>query len=104
MAKSDQLRFSNHLPCQTLTGLALEHLPQDGSLGRTKRGRKGAEIWRPDDRADRIYFLRRGQVVVMMGDSEGNVIIMQVIERAVRRVMFLLTGEGVAAHYGAGCY
>lgn len=81
MPEDDQLRFSNHLPCQTLTGLALEQLPEDGSLGRRKRYRKGADIWRPDDRADRIYFLRRGQVVVMSGDSEGNEVIMQVIER-----------------------
>ena len=81
MAKNDQLRFSNHLPCLTLTGLALEHLPEDGSLGRTKRYRKGEEIWRPDDRADRIYFLRRGQAVVMTGDSKGNEVIMQVIEK-----------------------
>ena len=81
MAKDYQPRFSDHLPCQTLTGLALEHLPRDGSLGRTKRYCKGAEVWRPDDRADRIYFLRRGQVAVMTGDPEGNEIIMQVIGR-----------------------
>jgi CRP-like cAMP-binding protein len=81
MAKKEQPRFFNHLPCQTLTGLALEQLPADGSLGRTKRYRKGAEMWRPDDRADSIYFLRRGQVAVMSGDSEGNEVIMQVIER-----------------------
>ena len=61
--------------------MALEHLPQDGSLGRPRRYRKGADVWRPDDRADRIYFLRRGQVVVMSGDTEGNEVIMQVIER-----------------------
>jgi CRP-like cAMP-binding protein len=81
MAKNDQPRFSNHLPCQTLTGLTLEHLPEDGSLGRTERYHKGAEIWRPDDRADRVYFLRRGQVAVMTCDPEGNEVIMQVIER-----------------------
>lgn len=81
MSKEDQLRFSNHLPCQALTGFTLEHLSKDGSLGRIKRFRKGADIWRPDDRADRIYFLRRGQVVVMTGNSEGNEVIMQVIEK-----------------------
>lgn len=81
MAKDDSLRFTNHLSCNTLTGLALEHLPQDGSLGRTRRYRKGIDIWRPDDRANRIYFLNRGQVVVMSGDSEGNEVIMQVIEK-----------------------
>ncbi|MDQ3257915.1 MAG: cyclic nucleotide-binding domain-containing protein [Acidobacteriota bacterium] len=50
-------------------------------MGRTRRYRKGTDIWRPDDRADRIYFLNRGQVVEMSGDSEGHEIIMQVIEK-----------------------
>ncbi|MGI8567096.1 MAG: Crp/Fnr family transcriptional regulator [Pyrinomonadaceae bacterium] len=81
MTKNERLRFSNHLPCQNLTGLALERLPEGDSLGRIKRYRKGADIWHPDDRADRIYFLRRGQVMVMSGDSEGNEVIMQVIEK-----------------------
>ncbi|MCA1602561.1 MAG: Crp/Fnr family transcriptional regulator [Acidobacteria bacterium] len=81
MPKDDSLRFTNHVSCNTLTGLSLELLPKDGSLGRTRRYRKGADVWRPDDRANRIYFLKRGQVVVMSGDSEGNEVIMQVIER-----------------------
>lgn len=81
MAKDDSPRFTKHLSCHTLTGLTLEHLPKDGSLGRVRCYRKGTDIWRPDDRADRIYFLRRGQAVVMSGDSEGNEVIMQVIEK-----------------------
>ena len=81
MPKDDHLHFSNHLPCQTLTGLALEQLPEDAAPGRSKRYPKGADIWRPDDRADRIYFLRSGQVTVMSGDSEGDEVIMQVIGR-----------------------
>lgn len=81
MVQDDQLRFSNHISCQNLTGLTLEQLPQDGTLGQLRHLRKGADVWRPDDRADRIFFLRRGQVVVMTGDSEGNEVIMQVIER-----------------------
>ncbi len=82
MTKNDDLHFTNHLPCNVLTGITLEHLPKDGTLGRIKRYRKGADIWRPDDTADRIYFLRGGQVVVMTGDSEGGEIIMQVIEKS----------------------
>ncbi len=81
MANNAPRRFSNHLSCQAMTGLTLEHLPEDGSLGRVRTYRKGADLWRPDDRADRIYFLRRGQIMVMSGDSEGNEVIMQVIEK-----------------------
>lgn len=79
MTEDKTLRFANHLPCQTLTRLTLEQLPRDGSLGRIRRFRKGANIWRPNDAADRIYFLKRGQVVAMTSDSEGNEVIMQVI-------------------------
>jgi len=81
MAQDEVFRFSNHLSCQSLTGLNLERLPQDGTLGQIRHIRKGGDIWRPDDRTDRIFFLRRGQVAVMMGDSEGNEVILQVIER-----------------------
>ena len=81
MAKDNPTRFSTHLPCQTMTGLTLEHLPKGDSLGRVRRYRKGADIWRADDRADRIYFLNRGQVAVMSGDAKGNEVIMQVIEK-----------------------
>lgn len=80
MSENDKSEFSNHLACQTLTGLALEHLPRDGSLGRIRRYRKGEDIWQPDDRADRIYFLKRGQVTVMTSDPEGHEVIMQVIK------------------------
>jgi len=79
MLKSAARRFSNHLACQTLTGLTLEHLPRDGSLGRVRHYRKNAVVWRPNDRADRIYFLKRGQVTTMTGDAEGREVILRVI-------------------------
>lgn len=81
MANNDPQRFSNHLSCQSLTGMTMERLPKDDSLGRVSPYRKGADIWRPDDTADRIYFLRRGQIVVLSVDAEGNEVIMQVIEK-----------------------
>ena len=79
MPSNNMPEFANHLACQTLTGLTLEHLPRDGSLGRVRHYRKNAVVWRPDDRADRIYFLRRGQVTVMTGDAEGHELILRVI-------------------------
>ena len=79
MPKRDARQFSNHLSCQTLTRLTLEHLPRDGSLGRTRRYEKNADIWLPEDRADRIYFLKRGQVTTMTGDAEGREVILRVI-------------------------
>jgi DNA-binding NarL/FixJ family response regulator len=55
----DTPRFPHHRDCEALTGITLDHLPRDGSLGRVRRFAKGAYVWQPDDAADRIYFLRR---------------------------------------------
>lgn len=80
MPSSDATQFSSHQACETLTELTLEHLPRDGSLGRMRHYRKGADIWRPNDRADCIYFLKRGQVAVMTSDPQGREVIVRVIE------------------------
>jgi len=70
----------NHQNCLTLTDLVLEHLPRDGSQGRTRRFEKGADVWRPDDRADSIFFLLSGQVAVIVGDVEGKEVALRVVE------------------------
>jgi len=72
--------FSNHQACETLTGFTLEHLPQDGALGHSQTYHKGNDIWEADDLADRIYFLKKGQVAVMTSDAEGHEIIISVIK------------------------
>jgi CRP-like cAMP-binding protein len=72
--------FSNHQACETLTGFTLEHLPQDGALGHSQTYHKGTSIWDADDLADRIYFLKKGQVAVMTSDVEGHKIIINVIK------------------------
>lgn len=79
MPENEPQQLSTHLACQKLTGITLEHLPRDGSLGRVRSFAKGADIWRPDDRADRIYFLEQGQVAVMVGDAHGHEVIMKMI-------------------------
>jgi CRP-like cAMP-binding protein len=61
----DTPKFPHHRDCEELTGITLDHLPRDGSLGRVRRFAKGAYLWQPDDAADRIYFLRRGRVVIL---------------------------------------
>ena len=65
LAAMDTPKFPHHRDCEALTGITLDHLPRDGSLGRVRRFVKGAYLWHPDDAADRIYFLRTGRVVVM---------------------------------------
>ena len=78
--KEMQQEFSNHQACELLTGFTLEDLPQDGTLGHTRAFQKGNNIWEPDDIADRIYFLKKGQVAVMTSDAEGHEIIINVIK------------------------
>jgi hypothetical protein len=33
----DTPKFPNHRDCEALTGITLDHLPRDGSLGRVRR-------------------------------------------------------------------
>jgi CRP/FNR family cyclic AMP-dependent transcriptional regulator len=73
-------KFPHHRDCEALTGITLDHLPRDGSLGRVRRFAKGAYLWQPDDAADRIYFLRTGQVVVMTAQPHERPVTLRTIE------------------------
>ena len=76
----DTPKFPHHLDCEALTGLTLDHLPRDGSLGRSRRYAKGAHLWDPDDAADRIYFLRRGRVAITTATPEDRPVVLRTIE------------------------
>ncbi|MDQ2746394.1 MAG: Crp/Fnr family transcriptional regulator [Acidobacteriota bacterium] len=69
-----------HQDCRTLTELTIEHLPRDGSLGKLSSHRKGADVWRPDDVQDQIYFLQRGEIAVYLSDPEGREVVLQTVE------------------------
>ncbi|HEY3194534.1 MAG TPA: Crp/Fnr family transcriptional regulator, partial [Candidatus Dormibacteraeota bacterium] len=71
-------RFPHHRDCEGLTGITLDHLPRDGSLGRIVRYAKGRQLWQSDDAADRIYFLRLGRVAVMT--AEHRPVLLRTIE------------------------
>jgi CRP/FNR family cyclic AMP-dependent transcriptional regulator len=76
----DTPKFPHHRDCEALTGITLDHLPRDGSLGRVRRFAKGAYIWQPDDMADRIYFLRKGRVVVMTAKPHERPVALRTVE------------------------
>ncbi|MDO8795707.1 MAG: Crp/Fnr family transcriptional regulator [Vicinamibacterales bacterium] len=76
----DTPKFPHHRDCEALTGITLDHLPRDGSLGRVRRFKKGAYLWQPDDAADRIYFLRKGRVVVMTATPHERPVALRNIE------------------------
>ena len=63
-----------------MTGITLDHLPRDGSLGRVRVYAKGKNLWHSDDPADRIYFLRRGRVAIMTATPEHRPVLLRTIE------------------------
>lgn len=70
----------DHRSCQALTGITVQHIRRDGSLGRHRSYRKGQNIWQPSDPSDRIFFLENGQVTIVACDAEGQEFIMRVIQ------------------------
>jgi CRP-like cAMP-binding protein len=73
-------KFPHHLDCEALTGLTVEYLPHDGSLGGTRRYAKGTHLWESDDAADRVYFLRRGRVAIMTATPEHRPVLLRTVE------------------------
>lgn len=96
MPSQDALPFSDHRTCNALTELTLEQLPDDGLLGHVRQYAAGATIWYPDDRADRIYFLRRGQIAIMLNDPQGREVALQsiLLGQAFGELCYCSTKEG----------
>ena len=80
MRDSDSGGLSHHGACQALTGLMLDHLPRDGSLGRSSQYVASATVWSADDRADQIYFLKRGRVTIEATDADGRQVLVRSID------------------------
>ena len=80
MSNSDMPSLPDHRSCRGLTGITVQHLPRDGSLGRVRKYRKGSEIWQPADAADRMFFLELGQVAIIACDAEGREFTMRVVQ------------------------
>jgi len=72
--------FPEHRTCVTLTELSTQQLPSDGSIGRRRKFRKGAAVWQPEDRADRIYFLERGEIGIFSADVNGGELLLQIVK------------------------
>jgi CRP-like cAMP-binding protein len=69
--------FPEHRTCVTLTELSTQQLPGDGSIGRRRKFREGAAVWQPEDSADRIYFLERGEIGIF--SAGGGELLLQVV-------------------------
>jgi len=79
MTTLNELCVDDHRTCQTLTEMTLQHLPEEGGLGRLRRFKKGADVWRPDDVSDRVYFVQRGAITVLFADAQGHEVILRKI-------------------------
>ena len=73
-------RLSDHRDCRTLTGITFEQLPRDLAIGHAHKYRKGSFVWTSDTRDHRLYFLERGQIVIMTSDEAGCEVIVRVIQ------------------------
>lgn len=72
MSSFDVPQFFDHRACKALTGLTLEQLPRDSSIGRVRQYDQGSYIWQTGDLADRVYFLQRGHVAIAVNDPQGG--------------------------------
>ncbi|MDQ2843512.1 MAG: Crp/Fnr family transcriptional regulator [Acidobacteriota bacterium] len=73
-------QLPEHQDCRVLTGITFEHLPQDRGIGHPRKCRKGSYMWTSDTRDHHLYFLERGQVVIMISDEAGCEVIVRVIQ------------------------
>ena len=70
----------DHRSCEVLTGITVQHIRPDGSVGRVRNFKKGSHIWHPTDAADRIFFLDRGEVAIVACDAEGREFTMRIVQ------------------------
>jgi CRP/FNR family transcriptional regulator len=80
MSQENTPALLDHRDCEVLTGLTIDSVPRDDSLGQTRSVRKGGDVWKPDDRSDGIFFLQSGQVTIVSSDRDGRELVLGVIE------------------------
>lgn len=71
--------YGAHETCEALTELTIKNLPDDGSLGRSRRYRTRQVVWEPDDRSDRLYFLLRGEVLICATTADGDELVLRAV-------------------------
>jgi CRP/FNR family cyclic AMP-dependent transcriptional regulator len=70
---------NEHGDCRALTQITIESLSPGAALGVARKYSRNAEIWQPDDRSDRLYFLERGEVGIVAADREGREVLLATI-------------------------
>lgn len=68
-----------HENCQTLSRLTIEQIPADGVFGTSYEFQRRSFVWKPGDRADKIYYLRKGKISIIGVDREGREVILSTV-------------------------
>ncbi len=70
----------NHHDCRTLTGLVYDSLPPERALGAVHHVAKGTFLWTADTTRHDVYFVKRGQVAILLSDSVGCEVIVRIVQ------------------------
>ena len=73
-------RLRDHLDCRTLTRLVYDSLPADRAVGRVQSFAKGSFLWSADTSKHDVFFLKRGQVAILLSDPAGCEVILRVVK------------------------
>jgi CRP-like cAMP-binding protein len=79
-AECDGHPFRDHGACNVLTDLTRKHGSSDPERGHARRHEKGSDVWRAGDRADRLFLLQRGQVLIVVSDVAGHEVVVRVVD------------------------
>ena len=103
MADKNQIYFSRHIVCDDLSRLMKEHMPEEVTFGRNADFPKGAYVWREEDEADSIFFLRSGQIAIKITDAKGHEVIVRVIGEGEPFGELCLCSEGRGERRTSAC-
>lgn len=103
MTDKNQIYFSRHIVCDDLSRLMKEHMPEEVTFGRNADFPKGAYVWREEDKADSIFFLRSGQIAIKITDAKGHEVIVRVIGEGEPFGEMCLCSEGRGERRTSAC-
>ncbi len=73
-------RLRSHQDCRTLTELVHDSLPPERALGPAHRVAKGEFLWTSNTLRHDVYFVKRGQVAILLSDSVGCEVIVRIVQ------------------------
>lgn len=73
-------RLRSHQDCRILTGLVYDSLPPERALGPAHHVAKGEFFWTFDTARHDVFFVKRGQVAILLSDSVGCEVIVRIVQ------------------------